>query len=1235
MPSNKYARIALWLALSLAVYGLLLGLVAPYFLRGVAASKVGEALGRPVDIAELHIQPYSLSVTVKGLRIGEAQGSEAAASVAEIYANLAASSLWHFAPVLEELRIAAPQLRIERIEGARFNWSDVLERLAARPSEGGEAHFALHNISIAEGGVLFLDDEKKSRHELSSLELGIPFISNLAADVATYVEPKLAFKLDGSAFALNGRARPFAETREAGLDIDLQNLDLADYWQYVPLPLKFRVARALLDSRLAVRFAQPPGKPPGVSLSGKFALRNLSVVGPQERELAGFEKLEVAISEFDPIGRRLGIESIDLDSMRADVVRDATGKLELLDMLPPATKDATPAVAAKDAPAPAKPVPPAPAWQIGLKSFKASGGRVKWTDHSVAPAAVLEIQDISLGVQDYASSGNEPVKLSFEAGLPGGAKIREQGAAVLPERSLQGRLELAGFDLKNIAPYVKAAMPLDLEGGSVSAGVDFHARYAGDAPELVLKQSSVALQRLKTRVDGQPFAEFASFAVDGLDLDLAQRKVAIGKLETREGKIALRRVKDGMLLPLPAASPVSATPAAGTRPAKLAAAAAPAAPAWEAAVERLVVADWGVKLRDETVGLDYAIDAIAAEGEKLSTAPGAQSRVSLKFRQGAKGNFSATGSVSLQPLKADLALELRALDVAPLASYARARLNTDLRRASLDVRGKLALAQDKDGNLRGNFRGDTGLNRLLARDAINDTDLLRWESLFVKGVDIQLLPLAISVGEVALSDFYARAIVTKEGKLNLTQIVKQESEAPTALAPAPPAPGQAKAADAPAPAPAPAATTASTPAAPAIPIRIGKISLQGGSVNFSDFFIKPEYSARLTRLAGVVTGMDSNSAEPADLDVRGAVEDSAPLEISGKLNVLGPVLFLDVKASASGIELAPLSAYSTKYVGYGIEKGKLSMNVAYRVENGKLDAKNNVVLDQLTFGPKVESPSALKLPVLLAVSLLKDSRGVIDVNLPISGSLDDPQFSIGAIVGKVIGNLIVKAVTAPFRLLGAIFGGGADLGHVAFDPGSARINVAAAKQLASLAKALNDRPALKLEITGRIDPEGDRDGAKREALRAKMLALKRGDSKDDEAGEGGDISPEEYATLLKKVYGNEKMPKPRNLIGFAKDLPAAEMEKLILANIAINDEDLNELGLKRAQAVKKWLANDGKVPQERMFVLATKPVASQAAEPAAAAGTDAGGVGEGGAMGKPAANGGSEQGSLGVDFSLK
>ena len=515
-------------------------------------------------------------------------------------------------------------------------------------------------------------------------------------------------------------------------------------------------------------------------------------------------------------------------------------------------------------------------------------------------------------------------------------------------------------------------------------------------------------------------------------------------------------------------------------------------------------------------------------------------------------------------------------------------MNIQFNRGIVSNKGEVRLQLDK-GGLAGGYKGSLTIGDLLAVDKANSADFLKWRSLHVGGIDVVLQPMKVDIAEVALTDFYSRLILNKDGRLNLQDIVrKPDGEAPQASV-TKPSEGAAEK-----PVEKVAEKTAGAPPATAspMPLRIAKVTLQGGTVNFSDYFVKPNYTVNLGKVAGRITGLSSAADSMADLELRGSYANSAPVQVVAKLNPLAAESFLDLKADVSGVDLVPFSPYSGEYAGYNIEKGKLSLNVAYKLENRKLSAENKLFIDQLTFGEKVESPDATSLPVDLAISLLKNNRGEIDINLPISGSLDDPEFSVGGLIVKVIVNLFVKAVTSPFALLGSMFGGGEELSSVEFAAGYASLDAAAVKRLESLAKALVERESLKLEITGRADPEPDTEGVKRAALDRAVKAEKLKDLMK-KGGEGisvdaVEVSPTEYPAYLKQAYREAKFPKPRNVVGMQKDLPLEEMEKLMLANAKAGEDDVRDLALRRAEAVQSWLLEQGKVPAARIFLLPPK-----------------------------------------------
>jgi uncharacterized protein involved in outer membrane biogenesis len=602
---------------------------------------------------------------------------------------------------------------------------------------------------------------------------------------------------------------------------------------------------------------------------------------------------------------------------------------------------------------------------------------------------------------------------------------------------------------------------------------------------------------------------------------------------------------------------------------------------WLAQIEKLGLDDLAVRFEDRSVqpSAVQEIAGLSLQAEKLGNVPKQKATLRIKAQVNQKGSMEMAGAIQMLPLDMALKVETSGIPLNSLQGYANQFLNVELQRGLFSNQGEALLRIDQ-GKLKAAYKGSATLGNLLAVDRENKADFLKWKSLHFAGIDFRLDPLAIDIREIALSDFFSRLILDANGQLNVTQIVRQPGSS---------MPSEAEMASA-TPLPEKSAPLAQSDP---LPIRIGKVTLNNGTVNFSDYFIKPNYTVNVAKLGGRVSGLSSVEGTTADMELRGTYAGSAPVQITAKLNPLAAKSYLDLKAEVKGVDLTDFSPYSGKYAGYLIDKGKLSLQVAYKLENRALTADNQLFIDQLNFGAKVDSPDATDLPVNLAIALLRNNRGEIDLNLPISGSLDDPQFSVGGLVVKVIVNLFVKAVTSPFALLGSMFGGGEELSNVAFAAGRATLDDAGVKKLEVLAKALEERTSLKLEITGQVDPVADREGLKRVAIERAMQKEKLADLRkkggDAESPDALRIAPEEYKTYLTRAYKAAKFPKPRNVVGVQKDLPVEEMEKLMLANTSANDDDLRLLAKQRAEQVQVWLIEQGKLAPERSFLVAPKP----------------------------------------------
>ncbi|CAG9932994.1 DUF748 domain-containing protein [Candidatus Nitrotoga arctica] len=1222
-------------AIVFLVFSALLFFVGPPIVKSFVAKKIGEEIGRKVDFGAVNINPFTLSATIRNIAIYEpGQLQEKTLAIDELYVDASLASASRFAPVINEIRITQPVVRIIRIGGNSFNFSDIVNKILAKPkSDDAPARFSLNNIHIHQGRIDYDDRVLKSRHTISDFELAIPFISNLPHDVEIFISPAFSAKVNGTPLGIKAKTKPFTTSHDSSVQINLDGLSLPTYMPFVPLQLNFKLVSALLDTRLKVDFKQS-GSTQSIVLSGDASVRKLQLQEKSGVPLVQWDKLSVVLDRVEPFNNLVRLREIKLERPDLQVKRLQDGSLNLLHafVLPSKAQKDKASNSASTTPSSQPTTAKSKTFIFSLGNAEIVNGHVDWqdatTDPTFGPAALL-IKRLDASLSKFSTEGNTPALVNIKLETDAGEILSHQGSLMLNGKSLQGDLQITALQPQHLRPYFAPVFAAELADTLLDAKLPYQLTWPESGVNLVLTNASAHLRNLQMKLPKEKDSSITAknIALDGFQFDLVKQIAVLDGIVVNAANIKIKRNAKGEIDLM--AMLAGNRHATKETTANVRTSAKPSA--WQASLKQLKIEQSDIHFSDAKVApqnggkpavqqlsnIDLTLESIALMTEAATSTP---SPLILKLSHNKRGNLNANGTLALRPFGVNLKIDSKKLSVKAFQPYFADQINAIFTNGNLSTKGKLMVQLPERRPLRASYIGSISLADIQALDKISGDDFMRWKSLYIGNINAQINtqknPLAVSLGNIALSDFYARVIVNADGHLNLQDIATKNGQGQptsTSLTQATPSTDnstEVAAVESPTPTMTASANVAASNVsstvvsaqtageAPAIKdasarplIRIGQITLQGGNIYFSDNFIKPSYSANLTGLTGSVSKVESDDPTPADLVMNGKIDDDAALEIIGKINPLGTQLFLNLAAKAHGIELTRLTPYAAKYAGYPITKGKLSVDVKYHIENGQLNAKNNIFLDQLTFGEKVDSPDALKLPVLLAVALLKNSRGEIDINLPVSGSLSDPKFSLGGIIFKVFVNLITKAIISPFSLLASAFGGGDELGYVEFAPGISSLTPEALAKLATLAKALNDRPALKLEIIGRVDPVTDRDGARRVYVTQKIKAQKISSLKSDGASVNVEevvVTPEEYPKFLERAYKAEKFSKPRNLIGLLKSLPPKEMENLMIVNAPIGQNELKALAESRALLVKRHLEEQGKVANGRMFLVTPK-----------------------------------------------
>lgn len=1193
---HRWGRRALIAIASLLGLWLVTWLGMPHLLKWQLQKQGTAQLGRTVTVDRVDFRPWSLELTLLGLRVADASGAGDQFRLKRLYIDAELQSLLRLAPVVDAIAIEQPQVSLRHLGEGRYDIDDILQRLARpEPAEPSQPlRFALFNIAVTEGELLFVDDPVGASHRLDKLNLHVPFLSNLASRREVFTQPQLAFELNGSPFASRASTTPFAESQQTQASLDIPSLDLAPYLPYWPAAWPVRPTAGVLQLAMTLSFEQR--EQPQVVLAGSTALTGLRMVqrgsGAPAADLLAWDRLAVVLNRVEPLAQRVDIASVELSGPAVRVVRDEAGRINLQTVADGWVRALQPQ-AAEAQPAPSGPA--LPAWSVQVGEVLVQDGRVHWADAAVEPAAALALDQLRVAVKTITWPVQAAMPFEITA-LLGTASLSVRGSATDALASAQ--IALGDLPLSTVAPYLAQSLVPPLSGRvGADASLRWQAAQGEQPPALVVDAERVELNDLLLGAARSPLAGLKQLLVIGATIDLAAQTVKVGALALDGPRLDVVREPDGRFSPqawFPASSD-AATPSAGG---------AAVAKPWALRIADLGVKNGDIGWEDRQLVRPAALRFNGVQLQLKDVQPLAREQpfmpVNLKLRmapaqaaQGDPGRLDVQGTLRLPALDnpRDPGLQLKGqvqaerLPVHALEPYFGDQLNLELLRADASYRGSLTFALPPQG-LALALAGDVAVEDFRANTLSPSEDLLAWKVLNLRQMALDLVPdqpMRLAVGETALSDYFARIVVAADGRINLQTLVKaseSDSAAPTNSVSATVTPTDT-------------ATVAPVSSGLAPDIRFGPISLVNGRVFFSDRFIKPNYSANLSELTGGIGAFASTESavggtpQLADLTLRGLAEGTAQLDISGRLNPLARPLALDIQGKVRDLELPPLSPYSVKYAGYGIDRGKLSVDVNYRIQpDGQLTASNQITLNQLSFSDRVDGSDAPNLPVKLAVALLADRRGVIDINLPVSGSINDPQFRIGSIIFKLIFNLIGKAITAPFSLLASALGGGDnELSRVDFAPGRAVLADEGRKRLDAVAKALGERPALLLTVVGHSDLEAERAAYQRAQLDQRVLAEKRRRLARDSALITSTlvVTPAEYPALLQEVYRRADIPKPRNVIGIAKDIPQADMEALLLAAQPVTADALRQLAVARGVAVKDYLASR-ELPEDRMFL---------------------------------------------------
>ncbi|SRR5579859_549146 len=858
-------------------------------------------------------------------------------------------------------------------------------------------------------------------------------------------------------------------------------------------------------------------------------LRGLRITEKDGAPLAGFDRLHVRISLDSVVRRSWSVADIELDGLKADLIRDRDGSINIARLIPP------PAAG------------PAPARDEGgvrllVKHLKIKDAGITVTDRTMAEPFTTRIGPVNADIDRLGTLPDQTGKQHVVIDLEKGATLEWTNEFGLEPLHSSGHVTAKGPYAPLLLRYLGEALHLSAPTGSLDLALDYRLESRPNGGlGVAIDHLGVALSDLVLREtqEGAPLLSLPQFRLAGGHLAWPEREAGADSLEIDGLSVALQRQEDGRFalpaLPASPASPDKAPQQAG--------------PDWSVSLGKLAVKNAKGSFEDHSLHETGKVDisSLDLSAESLSAKPGAAFPFSLSAGLAQGGSVKMQGKLTALPaLTMDAKLAVSDLPIAIAQPYLHDVARLGIGDGKIEAEGDVKLAPP-DGL---KIVGQAELRSLKLDDEVEKRPVLSWDSLTIDRYSYYQSANELRVSQVTLNSPFARFQVAADHSTNLAHVM---------VPAAPPKPQAA-------------------PASPAAPVKIsvGRINVAKGSADYGDASLPLPFATHITNLQGHISGLSSTAQSASGISLQGQVDQYGEVNIFGRVNPFQIGKAMKINVVFRNVDFPGLSPYTMKFAGRRIAKGHLDLDSRYAIDDGTLNGSNKLVIRDMELGERVDVPGAMDLPLDLAISLLKDDEGKINLDLPVSGNVNDPHFDFGGVVTKAIADVLGDLVTAPFRALAGLFGGdGEALDHIDFMPGRSDLEPPEKEKIRHVAEILKKRPKLGVSVSGVVDPQADRQRLQRDGLDAEMAK---------ELGDHDTLSHQRrfLESLYEKRIGSDQLAgvrKAAGVSGGALDDPGyiAELRRQVAKTEPLDQASLTALSQARGKAVADALNDPQRV----------------------------------------------------------
>ena len=798
-----WKKFFLWSVVGLIVFTLFGFFGLPYILKYVLITQLTKLLHRETTVEEVHFNPFYLTLQVKGVALKDRNGTDPFVSFEELALDLEATSVWERGPIVRDIVLKAPFLSIIRNEDLSYNFSDLLEEFTAKPASQPEpsqttepVRFSLNNIRLENGRIDFDDRPKKVQHTVRDLNVGIPFLSRLPYQVDVYTEPSFAAQINGTPIALGGKTKPFSTTRETSLDVNIKNIELPKYLEYIPADLRFKLSSGSLDTKLALSFTQQSALLRALLVNGSIALNNVVMTDLDDKPVLTLPLLQVPVDTLDVFGRKVNLGAILLQEPKVHLQLDKTGILNVTTLIreqKAERKIETEKKAGEGMEAKPESAAEAPPTIVEIPEIRLTEGKVTFIDETQEKPFQTVLDSFTVVVRQVSTDVTKPITLEVSCKSDVGEVIQQTGTVLREPLKAEGTVSVQQLPINRYASYYAKYLLFDIKDGKVDVSTQFsYAKGPETSPSTTLSGLAVTLNalRLQKRGEKDNFLKVPTFTVKDAAIDVEKQTVTVGEVVTSKGAVQVTREKDGTFS---LANLVSATPAPEKKltdapiPRKRKKAAkAPqmvvpqgnGVPPWLVQVKKINLDQYAIRFDDKVPPqpVSILVAPFSVSLENFSTEKNSNVKAAVRMTVNKRGTIAIDGPVSLSPLATTLKVNTKGIDVLPFRPYFANKLKVALTSGSVSADGKLSLQSEQENNFKAIYIGQAVVTKFTTIDKATSEDFLKWKSLYVTGVNVSTSPLRVDIHEVTLADFYSRLTINPDTTLNVQGILVDQPQ---------------------------------------------------------------------------------------------------------------------------------------------------------------------------------------------------------------------------------------------------------------------------------------------------------------------------------------------------------------------------------------------------------------------------------------------------------------------------